>query len=233
MMDYAGDILFVCVCLLFVAIGARRGFIRSAVHFLGALLSAFLASLLGGAVAQWVFDSFFRQALAERIGESLVSLGNGDAAAAVQQVLSSLPEFLQRALGEAGVTAGSIAEGFSAGSGQAAEVIAQGLSPVFVGFLKVLAAVVLFFLFMIAVRALGGVLGAAFHLPVLSQVNALLGGLCGLLLAVVTVWIVLAVLWVFTPMLPTETQAQLEQLLEGSYLLGPLSQWNPLGALFD
>ena len=232
MMDYAGDILFVCVCLLFVAIGARRGFIRSAVHFLGALLSAFLASLLGGAVAQWVFDSFFRQALAERIGESLVSLGNGDAAAAVQQVLSSLPEFLQRALGEAGVTAGSIAEGFSAGSGQAAEVIAQGLSPVFVGFLKVLAVLVLYLLFMMLVRVLADLLAGMFQLPLLRQVNGLLGGVFGLLLSVVSLWVVLAAVQVFLPMLDSMTQAQVQQALDQSYVAGAIVEWNPLGFLF-
>ena len=232
-MAYIGDLVFVCVCLLFVIIGARRGFIKSAVHCLGAILSACLASLLGGAAAQWVFDNFFRQALAERIGESLASMGNGDALAAVQEVLSSLPDFLLRALESAGLTANSLADSLTAGRGQAAEMIAQGLSPVFVGFLKILAVIVLFFLFMIAVRALGSLLSTVFYLPVLSQVNALLGGVFGLLLAVVTVWIILGVLWVFTPLLPAETQTQLTEALEASYLLGPLSAWNPLETMFQ
>ncbi len=83
----------VAVCVVFVAIGAHRGFIRSAAHFLGAVVAACLAACLGGAAAQWVFDTLFRPALVERIGESLASLGSGDTLTAVQQVFASLPDF--------------------------------------------------------------------------------------------------------------------------------------------
>ena len=76
-MGYALDLIIVVVCVLFVAIGAHRGFIRSAAHFLGAVIAASFAGLLGGPVAQWLFDTLFRPALVERIGESLTELGNG------------------------------------------------------------------------------------------------------------------------------------------------------------
>ena len=104
-MGIVWDLVLVGVCVLFVAIGARRGFIRSAAHFLGTAIAACFAALLGGVAAQWVFDTFFRSALAERVGDSLASLGNGDTFTAVQQVFASLPEFLLRALEAAGITA--------------------------------------------------------------------------------------------------------------------------------
>ena len=53
-----------------------------------------LAGLLGGAAAQWVFDTLFRPGLVERIGESLASLGSGDTYTAVQGVFASLPDFI-------------------------------------------------------------------------------------------------------------------------------------------
>lgn len=80
------DIVLALVCVIFVAVGAHRGLIRSAAHFLGAVIAACLAALLGGAVAQWVFDALFRPALVERVGESLANLGNGDTYTAVQSV---------------------------------------------------------------------------------------------------------------------------------------------------
>ena len=209
-MGYVWDVVFVGICVVFVAIGAHRGFIRSAAHFLGAVISACLAALLGGAVAQWVFDALFRPALVERIGESLANLGNGDTYTAVQGVFSSLPEFVLRALEDAGVTAASVTEALAGQSGQAADLIADSLSPVFVGFLKVLAVIVLFCLFMVVVRILANMLSTVFHLPVLNAVNGLLGGVFGFLLAVVSIWIVLAAVRVFTPMLAADTQAQVE-----------------------
>ena len=232
-MGYVWDVVFVGICVAFVAIGAHRGFIRSAAHFLGAVISACLAALLGGAVAQWVFDALFRPALVERIGESLANLGNGDTYTAVQGVFSSLPEFVLRALKDAGVTAASVTEALAGQSGQAADLIADSLSPVFVGFLKVLAVIVLLCPFMVGVRFLANLLSPVFHLPVLNAVNGLLGGVFGFLLAVVSIWIVLAAVRVFTPMLAADTQAQVETALRQSLIAGMMVHWNPLGIMFQ
>lgn len=232
-MGIVWDLVLVGVCVLFVAIGACRGFIRSAAHFLGTAIAACFAALLGGVAAQWVFDTFFRSALAERIGDSLASLGNGDTFTAVQQVFASLPEFLLRALEAAGITAASVTEAMAGQTGQAADLIVSALSPVFVGFLKVLAVIVLFCLFMIVVRLAANLLSAAFQLPLLNGVNALLGGVFGLLLAVVSIWICLAAVQVFTPMLSADTQAQIETALRQSTVAGWVVNWNPLGVMFQ
>lgn len=231
-MNYALDIILLCVFLLFVAVGIRRGFIRSAAHFLGAVVSACLAAMLGGAAAQWVFDALFRDALVEKIGASLSALGTGDASMAVEGFLSSLPDFLVRALEESGVTASSVAGSIATQSGQAAELIADSLAPVFVSFLKVLAVIVLFLLFMMLVRVLSEILSAAFHLPVLSQVNGLLGGVFGFLLALVTVWVVLSAVQVFLPMLASDTQAEIQAALRQSVIAGAFVNLNPLGIMF-
>ena len=231
-MNYALDIVLLCVFLLFVAVGIRRGFIRSAAHFLGAVLSACLAAMLGGAAAQWVFDALFRDALVEKIGESLATIGTGDAGVAVESFLASLPEFIVRALESAGVTASTISGGIATQSGQAAGLIADALAPVFVGFLKVLAVIVLFLLFMMLVRLLADVLSAAFHLPILSQVNGLLGGVFGFLLALISVWVVISAVQVFTPMLGSETQSEIETALRQSIIAGAFVNMNPLGVMF-
>ena len=220
-MGYTLDIVLVAVCVVFVAIGAHRGFIRSAAHFLGAVVAASLAGLLGGAAAQWVFDTLFRPGLVERIGESLASLGSGDTYTAVQGVFASLPDFILRALEQAGVTAASVTEALAGQSGQAADLIADALAPVFVGFLKVLAVIVLFCLFMIVVRIVANLLATVFHLPILRAV------------AVISIWIVLAAVQVFTPMLAADTQAQVETALRQSYLAGLVVNWNPLGIMFQ
>ena len=184
-------------------------------------------------MAQWVFDALFRPALVERVGESLANLGNGDTYTAVQSVFSTLPEFLLRALDQAGVNAASVTEAMAGQSGQAAELIADALSPVFVSFLKVLAVIVLFCLFMVLVRIASNALSVAFHLPLLNGLNGLLGGVFGLLLAVVSIWIVLAAVEVFTPMLAADAQAQVENALRQSYVAGLIVSWNPLGIMFQ
>ena len=66
-----------------------------------------------------------------------------------------------------------------------------------------------------------------------SSAGALLGGVFGLLLAVISIWIVLAAMQVFTPMLAADTQAQVETALRQSYLAGLVVNWNPLGIMFQ
>lgn len=229
-MGYALDIILVCIFLLFVIVGVKRGFIKSAARFLGAVLSACLAAAFGGMAAAWIFDTLFRGALVERITESISGLGGAEA---VQSVLQSLPDFIVRALEEGGVTAGSISGSLATQQGEAAQLIADALAPIFIGFLKVLAVIVLFMLFMMLTRILSNILSAAFSLPILNQLNALLGGVFGLLLAFVSVWIVLAAVQVFTPMLSTEVQAQVETAMRSSLFAGAFIHLNPLSIMFS
>lgn len=231
-MNYALDIVLLCVFLLFVAVGVRRGFIRSAAHFLGSVIAAFLASALGGAAAKWVFDVLFRDALVEKIGASIGSLGGNNAAAGIQEVLGSLPDFLVRALEAAGITSASLEGMLATKTGEAAELIADSLSPVLVGFLKVLAVIVLFLLFMMVVRFLADLLGRAFRLPILRQLNGLLGGVFGFLLALVAVWVIVSAVQVFLPMFTSEARQSVEEALNHSILAGLLVKSNPLGAMF-
>lgn len=231
-MNFTLDIILLGVFLLFIAVGVRRGFIKSAARFVGSLIAAFLSSALGEVVAQWAFDTLFRAALVEKISETIVSLGGGDAATALDEVLGNLPDFIVRALSAAGVSAGSIEGAIASQSGRAAELIADSLAPVFVGFLKVLAVLVLFLLFMVAVRLLADLLAGVFHLPILRQLDGILGGLFGLLFALVSVWIVISAVQVFTPMLATEAQLNIQAALRNSVIAGTVIRGNPLGVIF-
>ncbi len=231
-MNHVLDIVLLCILLLFTAIGVRRGFIRSAAHFVGGLVAAALSSMLGGTVAKWAFDSMFRPALVEKIGESINSLGAGDLSAAVTNLFSSLPDFLVRALESAGVSAGVLQGTLATKTGQAAELMTDALAPVFINFLKVLAVIVLFLLFMMLVRVLADMLATAFHLPILKQINSLLGGAFGFLMALLSIWIVVAAIQVFTPMLAAKTQQELQQVLNSSWIAGFLVKLNPMTMMF-
>ena len=231
-MNVGLDLVILIVFVLFILLGVHRGFIRSAAHFLGSVIAAALASAFGGILAQWVFQTLFRDALVQRVNESITSLGLSNLSAAMENVLSSLPDFIRRALENAGVTAATLEGALAGKTGQAAELVADSLAPVFIGFLKVLAVLVLFLLFMMAVRALADLLGKIFYLPGLRQLNGLLGGVFGFLLALVSVWIVISAIQVFTPMLSVEMQADIETMLDRSIIAGLIVRMNPLSAMF-
>ena len=62
-MNFALDILLVCIVIVFVIVGVKRGFIKSAAHFLGAIAAACLSAALGGMAAQWLYDTLFHDCL--------------------------------------------------------------------------------------------------------------------------------------------------------------------------
>ncbi len=232
-MGYILDGMILLICLLCVLIGVRRGFIYSVVRFLGSMIAALLASALGGVLAQWLFDTMFRGAMVEKINSSLQTLGADNAAAAASQVLASLPDFLVRALEEAGVTLETVSHAINSQTSGAAGMVVDYLSPVFVNFLKVLAVIVLFFLFMTIVRLLAALVGDILRLPILKEVDGLLGGVFGFLLAMVSVWVVVAGVMVFMPMLDSGAQQQVQEALDGSLLTGVLVNMNPLRGMFQ
>lgn len=231
-MNYALDLVLFGIFVLFVAMGVFRGFIRSAVHFLGSIIAACLSAALGGVAAQWLFDSMFRGALVERVSESINALGTSDALTSVDSLLASLPDFLVRALEDAGITSAAISGGIMSQSGAAAEQVADLLAPVFIGFLKVLAVIVIFALLMVLVRILAEIISGLLRLPLLGQLDGILGGVCGFLMALVLVWIVLSAAQVFIPMLDMNTQVEIERALDRSIVAGIFVKMNPLEGMF-
>lgn len=232
-MGYILDGIVLLICLLCVLVGVKKGFIHSVVRFLGAVISALLASALGGVIAQWLFDTMFRGAMVEKINSSLQALGSENAAAAAGEVLASLPDFLVRALEQAGVTLETVSHAINSQTSGAAGMVVDYLSPVFVNFLKVLAVIVLFFLFTTLARLLAALISDLLRLPILRELDGILGGVFGFLLALISVWVVVAGVTVFMPMLDSSAQAGVQEALNGSLLTGTLVNMNPLGGMFQ
>ena len=86
-------------------IGAKKGFFRACFDFCGALIAMIAAGLLSSPVAEWIFTTFFRPSLVEKISAAVMGLGAGEA---VNTVFDAFPELIQRALEAAGITQGSI-----------------------------------------------------------------------------------------------------------------------------
>ena len=112
-------------------------------------------------------------------------------------------------------------------------MVVDYLSPVFVNFLKVLAVIVLFFLFTTLARLLAALISDLLRLPILRELDGILGGVFGFLLALVSVWVVVAGVTVFMPMLDASSQGEVQAALDGSVFTATLVKMNPLGGMFS
>ena len=104
-MGWIFDIAVVVLVIIAAVIGAKKGFFRACFDFCGALIAMIAAGLLSSPVAEWIFTTFFRPSLVEKISAAVMGLGAGDA---VNTVFDAFPELIQRALEAAGITQGSI-----------------------------------------------------------------------------------------------------------------------------
>lgn len=227
-MRFGLDIIVLTVIVVFALVGAKKGFIKSLVDFVGAFVAMIAAGILSLPAAQWVYDTFFHEALTEKITSTVTGL---DAVGAVQAVFSDFPELVIRALAAAGITQSGVQAQVDGSTLDIASAITEAVSPMLIGLVRVLAMLVLFILLLVVIRAVGALISGLFSLPLLNGVNKLLGFAFGILLAVVSVWVVLACLQAFMPLFSVELQMKIIDAQESSSLYRFLYQFNPAYSL--
>lgn len=224
-MPYLLDgILIVCI-LLFLAIGIHRGFAKSLVGLIGTIAAVVLAVGLSGVVAQWVYSSFFQPSLMQSLQEAV---GTANSQAAARDVLAALPDWASQLLQDNGVTVPALA-GILAQGGEGAVITAEAvISPVMIQLLRMVAVVVLMVVFGIVVSLLARVIGQIFRLPLLRQIDSLLGAAAGLLQGAVFCVLVCLVLQLWITATPDDQNPGLRASVEQSAVYQSVESIIPL-----
>lgn len=224
-MPYLLDgILIVCI-LLFLAIGIHRGFAKSLMGLIGTIAAVVLAVGLSGVVAQWVYGSFFQPSLMQSLQEAV---GTANSQAAARDVLAALPDWASQLLQDNGVTVPALA-GILAQGGEGAVITAEAvISPVMIQLLRMVAVVVLMVVFGIVVSILARVIGQIFRLPLLRQIDSLLGAAAGLLQGAVFCVLVCLVLQLWITATPDDQNPGLRASVEQSAVYQTVESIIPL-----
>ena len=224
-MPYLLDgILIVCI-LLFLAIGIHRGFAKSLVGLIGTIAAVVLAVGLSGVVAQWVYSSFFQPSLMQSLQEAV---GTANSQSAARDVLAALPDWASQLLQDNGVTVPALA-GILAQGGEGAVITAEAvISPVMIQLLRMVAVVVLMVVFGIVVSLLARVIGQIFRLPLLRQIDSLLGAAAGLLQGVVFCVLACLVLQLWITATPDDQNPGLRASVEQSAVYQTVESIIPL-----
>ena len=99
--------------------------------------------------------------------------------------------------------------------------------------IRILAVILLFAVLHIVVQLAAKALDTVFHLPVLSQVNAVLGAVCGLLQGLVLAFVLCAVLQLAGPYIEINGHALSDETLAQSYLYGTVYSNSPAAGWFE
>ena len=172
MMEYLiSHIVFIAVVALIVGmmlLGHKRGFFRTAQHLIALAVSVVLFRFLYPHLLVWLENSSMINAVTEKLREALSSSWQDPDA-----------ELLT---GFFGIDALSVTAG---------ETLKQLV-------IRLLGFIVLYFVVLLLVRCMQGILDTASELPVISGLNQIAGALLGTAMAVVYVWIFMMLVSVFS-----------------------------------
>ena len=178
-------VIIIFIVVLFVVIGVSRGAARTLLSFAAMIACSALAHFLSAPAAQALYDNFIRARVLEQLESTIAAKG---AEYAAQNSLQALPQPLSGTIGFFtrlfGVNLEDL-QGRLMLSGDQTESIDRSiekqLGELAVFFLTVICSAVLFFVLWFVFRMLIRLVLPVFNLPLVRQVNKVLGGVLGAL----------------------------------------------------
>lgn len=181
------DLMVIAIVLIYVIVSAKRGFVRTLIELVGFGLSIYLSFLIGGAVANGVYDTVIEPSIVDTVVAKVDETATGSINDAIDAVWESVPKTIEQTAQHLGITPASVKNSIdtatldtTAGAQQVALEVTDAVArPVIVPLIKTLVAIVLFIVLMFVVKLLAKVINRAFSLPLIGGLNRTLGGLLG------------------------------------------------------
>ena len=196
------DIIIVAIVVLFTVIGVKRGLAKTLLNLAGLVLTAISAYYISSFLSQLIYDAFLKQTIITNIQQIIEQNGIGYA---LSNCLEAVPQWINGILSFiVGIFGMSLSEyqnqlalssDFSSSTSQAVENV---LAPVVTSVFGMLLLIVLFIIILIIVKKLVKLISKVFNIPVIKQINQLLGGIFGLAEGLLVVFIAVNIFTVVT-----------------------------------
>lgn len=189
-MNYLFDIAVVLLVVLFMWLGYKKGIVRSILGLCSTFLSFWTSGFVSAFLANKIYMIFIRPTLFSNVTKAISSetVQVGDLSK-VANVINCCPKFLRGSLSNYEVTNDMILSKLGLATHVAAEQITDMLGPVFINFVRIITMAILVTIFMILFRMFTNMICRAFRLPILKQINQVLGMIFGALKGVVVVFL--------------------------------------------
>ncbi len=171
------DLVCIAIILICVVIGAKRGFVKTVMGFVSLILSIFLGVTLYNPFVNLMMSVPFMADILEGIKTSIANTVKPTITAAVD---GNMPEYLSKLISPEMLTSGADA------------IAAAAAETVFAVILVIIFIIVI----KIGIALIMGMLGIMTKVPVIKQLNQVLGGAAGLLIGLVLCYITAAIVFI-------------------------------------
>lgn len=181
MMKYLLDAVVILIFLLCVAIGRKRGFVKTVSGIVALVAALAVSSLFCTPVAEYVYDKTIEPSIIETVDTQMEEV-KGSATEKLVHTYESLPGVVKTLLAQSGVDSG---EQFALsvpfyGTSSVPQEIAAMIRPILLPLVSALSSLVLFLITYIAATLILRMLNIVAKLPLLKQVNKTLGTIGGI-----------------------------------------------------
>lgn len=239
------DLVLLAIVFLCYRKGAKDGFAKTLVSLLGFVIAIVAASVLCAPVSNFVYDNLVQKPIETTVynivEENLTNAEDtvapqGDAILdAIDEGISKLPAFIRNLTdieNKKDQIVQKVNELVRADAQEiSTEITATFIRPVVIKVLSVLVFIVLFFVVWIACKLLAKALKIINKIPLLGQVNALFGGLIGivkgLIVALIISWVIVMIVGEGGSLFGVISS----KTVESSLILKTISTYNPLNLI--
>lgn len=186
------DIIIIAVFALLFFIDFKRGIAITILNVAGVALTGFLAYHISIFLASWVYTAFVQQTLTTNLQQMIDTQGINSA---IANSFSALPNWVMGMLGFFlsifGLDSSVYTNDFQVPNSAAASVstsVENLIQPVITGMFRLVIGVVISIIIFIIIKILVKKLAIVFKIPVVKQINKLLGGVLGLAEAAILVF---------------------------------------------
>ena len=186
------DIIIIAVFALLFVIDFKRGIAITILNVAGVALTGFLAYHISNFLASWVYTAFVQQTLTTNLQQMIDTQGINSA---IANSFSALPNWVMGMLGFFlsifGLDSSVYTNDFQVPNSAAAAVstsVENLIQPVITGMFRLVIGVVISIIIFIIIKILVKKLARVFKIPVVKQINKLLGGVLGLAEAAILVF---------------------------------------------
>lgn len=184
---------YYCRVCAFVFIDFKRGIAITILNVAGVALTGFLAYHISNFLASWVYTAFVQQTLTTNLQQMIDTQGINSA---IANSFSALPNWVMGMLGFFlsifGLDSSVYTNDFQVANSAATAVSASVenlIQPVITGMFRLVIGVVISIIIFIIIKMLVKKLARVFKIPVVKQINKLLGGVLGLAEAAILVFL--------------------------------------------
>ena len=225
------DALLIAAIVFTVVICVKRGFTRIFVRTLLVIAMLAVAFFLAKPAATGIFNLFFRDSILGSVSDKVASAGSG-VAAGLENALDAVPGFIRTAFGALGMTIESSSADISAhiastGSSLAVSITDTVIAPVAITVLTGLCFIPLAILGYIVARILSKSINAIAKLPLLRQINSFLGGVIGVIRAVLLVFVIVFAVRLILPLTGSGFTEFLTDAIDHSFIFKWLYYFDP------